>query len=197
MSKGYTSRQEIENYLLITIDASFYTQVDNWITDIEAYIDNITGRNFKADTNATKHVYDGDGTGTLLIEDCVEVTEVKIGDELPLIKDDSGYDDEYYLYPANKLPYTRIRLAGGYFPSWPPQTVQVKAKWGYSVAVPADIRNAATILVAGLINYSLNSEGEVKSMSIGRYNVTYKDEKQWQDFDRLSEVFKHYIKYNL
>lgn len=199
--KGYTTRQEIENYLLITIDPSFYTQVNNWITDIEAYIDNQTGRNFKADTNATKRVYDGDNTSSILIDDCVEVTEVKIGTDTPLNKDESGIEDDYFLYPQNALadkrPFNRIKLVGGYFPKYPMQTNQITAKWGYSVDVPSDIKQAATILVAGIINYSWNAEGEVKSMNIGSYAVTYKDEKQWQDFDRLVETFKHYIKYNL
>ncbi|MFZ2152286.1 MAG: hypothetical protein WAV09_04220 [Minisyncoccia bacterium] len=195
--KGYTNKTEIENYLLIDIDASFWTQVERWIEDIETYIDQKTGRNFIADSVASAHKYDGDNTSTLLIEDCVEVTEVKIGTDTPLVVDESGEDDEYFVYPANMLPKTKIRLTGGYFPKWPPQTVSIKAKWGYSAAVPADIRNAATILVAGIINYSLNADGEVKSMSIGRYTVTYKDEKQWQDFDRMEEVFKSYIKYTL
>lgn len=193
--KGYTTRTELENYLLTTIDSTFYSQIDSWIADIEAYIDNITGRNFKADTVATVKVYDGDNTGHLIIDDCVEVTEVKIGDDTPLNKDESGIDDDYYLYPSNILPKTKIKLVGGYFPNWPPQTIKVKAKWGYSVNVPGDIKNATTVLVAGMINYSNNSDGEVKSMSIGRYNVTYKDEKQWQDFDRLDSIFKHYVKY--
>jgi hypothetical protein len=56
--------------------------------------------------------------------------------------------------------------------------------------VPADIKFAATVLVAGIINYSADVAGEVKSMSLGGYSVTYKDEKQWQDFDRVSEILK-------
>lgn len=195
--KGYTTRQEIENYLLITIDPSFYSQVESWIEDIENHIDNITGRNFKADATATKRVFDGDNSSSLLIDDCVEITEVKIGTDTPLNKDESGIEDDYFIYPANHFPKTRIKLVGGYFPSYPMQTNQVTAKWGYSVNVPADIRQAATIMVAGIINYSWNAEGEVKSMNIGSYAVTYKDEKQWQDFDRITETFKHYIKYNL
>ena len=190
--KGYTNKNEIENYLLIDIDASFNAQVTRWIEDVEKYIDQQTGRNFIADAVATVKKYDGDNSRVLLIDDCVAVTEVKIDTQTPLIA-----DDEYFLYPANDLPKTKIRLATGYFPSWPFQNVSVKAKWGFSVDVPADIRSAATILAAGIINYSLNAEGEIKSMSIGRYTVTYKDEKQWQDFDRLKDVFQAYKKYFL
>lgn len=194
--KGYTNLTTIENYLLTVIDSAFVGQIEEWIADIEKYIDMKTGRNFIADTVATVKKYDGDNSRALLIDDCVEVTEVKIGTDDPLSVAVPGEED-YFLYPANDLPKTKIKLAGGVFPSWPMQGISVKAKWGFSVDVPADIRQAATVLIAGIINYSLQAEGEVKSMSIGRYTVTYKDEKQWQDFDRLEEVFKHYVKYNL
>jgi len=42
--------------------------------------------------------------------------------------------------------------------------------------------------VSGIINYSLNAEGEVSSISVGRYTVSYKDDKQWQDFDRANKM---------
>ena len=193
--KGYTNKTEIENYLLISIDASFDDQVTRWIEDVEAYIDNLTGRSFIAESTASAKYYDGDNTTTLLIDDCVAITEVKISTDAPLSKGVTGVDDDYYIYPNNILPKTKIKLVNGSFPSWSPQAIKVTAKWGYSVAVPGDIRHVATVLAAGIINYSLNADGEVKSMSIGRYTVTYKDEKQWQDFDRVSEVSKHYIKY--
>lgn len=196
MVKGYTNKTELENYLLIDIDASFWTQVERWIEDIEKYIDNKTGRNFIADSMATIKKYDGDNTTKLLIDDCVDVTELRIGTDMPLIKDESGEDDDYFLYPLNSEVINRIELVNGYFPRWPRQTVSVKAKWGFSAVCPGDIRNTATVMVAGIINYSLQAEGEVKSMSIGRYNVTYKDEKQWQDFDRVEEILKNYVKYN-
>lgn len=194
--KGYTDVTTIENYLLTIIDSSFVGQIEDWISAMEIYIDQQTHRNFIADTVATKRKYDGDNTGKLLIDDCVEVTEVKIGTDDALTFGESGEDDDYFLYPLNSELINRIELAGGYFPRYPRQGIAVTGKWGYSVDVPADIKNACTVLVAGIINYSLTAEGEVKSMAIGRYNVTYKDEKQWQDFERLPEVFKSYVKYN-
>jgi hypothetical protein len=196
MSKGYTTRQAIENYLLITIDPSFYTQVDTWIEEIEDYIDQITGRNFKADANASARYYDGGNSSKLLIDDAVAITEVKIGDTV-MAKDSDPLlaDGDYILYPANRLPITRIQLRGAYFPSSPLRCVKITGKWGFSVAVPAAIVQAATVLVSGIINYSWNAEGEVKSMSIGRYSVTYKDEKQWQDFDRIKETMALYKKF--
>jgi hypothetical protein len=189
MPKGYTSRQEVENYLLIDIDVSFHAQVDSWIEEIEQYIDNATERNFLADTEESERVFDGDGTAWLLIDDNVEVTKVKIGDEELTV----GNDNDYVLYPANKTPKTKVQLTGRRFTRGF-QNITVEAKWGYSVDVPADIRTVATVLVAGIINYSLNADGEVQSMTIGRYTVTYKDEKQWQDFERIDKTLATYIK---
>jgi hypothetical protein len=189
--KGYTTRQEIQNYLLITIDASFYAQVDNWIAEIEKYIDQKTGRNFIADTVASEKLYDGYNEPTLLIDDCVDVTEVKIGDDDPLTE---GSDEDYVVYPANFLPKTRLKLILSTFPSGD-QNIHVTGKWGYSVTVPDDIKMIATVLVAGIINFSLNAEGEVQQMSIGRYSVTYKTKDEWQDFKKVDEILKYYKKY--
>jgi len=189
VNKGYTTRQKIENYLLITIDSSFYDQVEEWISEIEAYIDKITGRNFVADSIATAKKYDGDGTSSLLIDDAVAITEVKIGTDVFVINDD------YVIYPANELPKTKIKLIGSVFPCTPIQDISIKGKWGYSISVPKDIQTVATVLVAGMINYSLNADGEVASETIGRYTVSYKDEKQWQDFERIDNVLEMYKKY--
>ena len=189
--KGYTSRQQIENYLLITVDPSFYTQINSWIEQIETYIDKTTGRNFIADTVASAKLYDGDGTSELLIDDCVDVTEVKIDDDVLV----EGTDEDYLVYPANDLPKTKIKLLNDIFSHYNRQTISITGKWGYSVAVPTDITMVATVLVAGMVNYSLNAEGEIKSRSIGTYSVTFKDEKQWQDFDRVQKVLDYYKKY--
>jgi hypothetical protein len=197
--KGYTNKTEIENYLLTTIDATFNSQVDNWIESMENYIDQMTGRNFIADavSNDSDRYYDGDNTSKLLIDDAVEITELEVGEGSTMTPDTTKMkaDGDYVLYPANRLPITRIQLRGGYFPNWPHQAIRVKARWGYSEAVPADIKQVATVLVAGIINYGNTSEGEVKSMNIGSYSVTYKDEKQWQDFERVAEILKNYKKF--
>jgi hypothetical protein len=164
MAKGYTTRQAVENYLLITIDASFYTQITTWLEQIEKYIDTVTGRNFVADTVASIKKYDGDGSNKLLIDDCIAVTKVEVDDEeLDSETDDPDFP-EYYTYPANSLPITRLESDSGVFVPGR-KIVEVTAKWGYSAAAPADIAFAATVLLAGIINYSNDSEGEVKSMT--------------------------------
>lgn len=40
---GYTTEVALENLLLVTIDSSFSTQIDDWITAAENYVNNFTG----------------------------------------------------------------------------------------------------------------------------------------------------------
>jgi hypothetical protein len=77
----------------------------------------------------------------------------------------------------------------------PLRCVKVTGKWGYSAAAPGPIKQAATILVAGIINYSWNAEGEVQSMTIGRYSVSYKTDSGWKDFERIPNILKSYKKF--
>jgi len=195
--KGYTTKEKIVNYLMVNIDSSFDDQVEDWIMESEEYIDHVTDRNFKADSVVSQRRYDGDNTQKLLIDDCVSISEIKLS------ADSEALDsDNYFLYPQNaqllsrKKPYTMIKLLAGVFPKYPPAGIYVKAKWGYSAEVPADIQNVATVLVAGIINFSWNSEGEVQSETVGRYTVTYKTKKEWQDFERIETILKSYLKYS-
>ena len=191
--KGYTNQVLIENYLLITIDASFATQISDWIAKVEDFIDAYTGRNFIADATASARLFDGLGTNAMNIDDCVAITKLEYGIESPLTEILTA---DYLKYPANELPITRLMMRYSVFPK-DLQNIKITAKWGYSVAVPADIEFAATILAAGVINYSLNADGEVSSMTIGRYSVSYKDEKQWQDFDRANKILDMYRRIRL
>lgn len=197
--KGYTSRDRVEKYLLITIDETFHAQVDEWIEDIEAHIEKETGRVFVADGVASARHFDGDGTRRIDVDDCVSIEKVEIG------VDESGYGGltsvesaDYMTLPndavAKGKPMKRIELRGGVWPRLR-QGVKVTGKWGYASAAPSDIRLAATVLVAGIINYSNPAAGEVSSETIGRYSVSYKTEKQWQDFEKVAEILKSYKRF--
>lgn len=204
MPKGYTTIQQIQNYLLITIDSTFQVQINSWIEQIEKYIDQSTGRNFVADTVASDRLFDGNNANVFPIDDCVSITKVEQGDGsisvASSIWTELVKDEDYMQYPANHsadgIPISELRALGFVFYRGF-QNIKIKAKWGYSVVAPADIMTIATVLVSGIINYSLNADGEVKTMSIGRYSVTYKDEKQWQDFERVKGVLEYYKKYDL
>jgi len=79
---SYTSEENIENYLMTTIDSSFSSQIDTWIKSVEEYIDNYTERSFIADDSASARFYDGDNSRTISIDDCVEITKVEVGDDV-------------------------------------------------------------------------------------------------------------------
>ncbi len=204
--KGYTNKQAIENYLLIEIDDSFNSQVDAWMASIERIIDNYTSRNFKADSTASARVYDGDGTNELIVDECIEVTKVEVGNSSygdSFAEVSSTGADKYFTYPANAtarmVPIHKISLSARCFPSGY-QNNRVTAKWGYSITPPEDITFAATVFVAGVINQSRGGGDEIKSESIGSYSVTYNSDKgsnSWADFERAKQILDQYKRINI
>ena len=150
------------------------------------HIENRTGRIFIADETESDKIYDGDNTDTILIDDCISIKEIKIGTTI--------VDKEnYFIYPTNSTPKWKLVYRKGHWPKGN-QNITINAKWGYSVDCPRDITLATTILVSGIINYAWKDEGEVQSMTIGRYTVSYKNEKQWQDFEKIEEILTYYQK---
>lgn len=204
--KGYTTEVHIENYMLKEIDPSFATVINDWIEGVENTIDLITGRNFKADTDATARLFDGDDDIKLIIDDCVEITLVERG------TDDYGGafetipatgSERYFSHPANhtaiKKPITSLSLRADRW-TLGTQNHRITAKWGYSIEVPADIRRVATVLVAGIINAHSPSGQEIKSERIGNYQVTYNSEKgnnSLADFEEAKLMLDSYKRYFL
>lgn len=187
--KGYTNKLNVENYMLVEIDDSFDEQIDEWIGVVEEYIDHETNKDFSvSDDTATDRVYDGDGTNTLNIDPAKEVVSVKLSPT-----SDAIATDQYHLYPANKTLKDKIKLRYLAFPRGD-QNIVVNAKFGLE-NVPRDIEFAATVLLAGIIQNAWQTEGEVQSMTIGRYTVTYKDQAQIQDFNKVAEILAYNKKY--
>jgi hypothetical protein len=200
--KGYTTKAHVENYILQEINSTFDTQLDSWIDAVEKYIDKITGRNFKADVTATERLFDGDGTQDLLIDECIEITKVEVGEddyggtfsEVP-----STGSSRYFPYPANAVvkgePFYKLRLNCQTFPEGT-QNNRVTAKWGYSEDPPADITFVATILVSGILNQARGGGDKVKSERIGNYTVQYdeNDSDALADFNRAKEILSQYTR---
>jgi len=185
--KGYTDIAQIQNYLLHTIEDYFRPQVEDWIARMEKYVEQETGRVFIADSVASEKTYNGNGGLNLFIDECLGIDELTI--------DDTVIDvDDYIVYPTNESPKVRIKLkndAGLYFTE-DEQNVIVEAKWGYSEICPPDIGFATMVFVVGIINFSGEMEGEIKSEKIGDYTVTFKDQTSLQDFQRAEEILKKY-----
>ena len=189
VQKGYCIISQIENYLLHTVEDYFKPQVNEWIAQMENFIDQETSRNFIADSSDSERIYDGTGKVNLFLDECISISKLTIDSDVIS-------DSYYYLYPINELPITRIKLSSDSSLSFTQdeQNIKVEAKWGYSEVCPSDISFATVVLVAGIINFSGEMGGEVKAEKIGDYNITYKDKTAWADFERAKDIIKKYKK---
>ncbi|MHC1728067.1 MAG: hypothetical protein AB9866_19035 [Syntrophobacteraceae bacterium] len=159
----YTTQGEVENYTLTTIDPSFTSQVEAWITAVTEYIDSYTDRTFIG-VDATKK-YDGNGKYIMYVDDLLELDTLTI---------DGVEITDYYLYhneDANKTPKNKIVLDEDLFTSGR-QNIEIEGTWGYSAAAPGDIKVVATKLVASIIKPG--KDDGVQSFSEGDMSVTYK-----------------------
>lgn len=186
-----TTKEKIERYLLTNINSSFDEQIDAWIDAVEQYMNKETKRQLIADEEESTRRYDGVGKHDLMIDDFLTISDVSI---FSSIDDDTGtsWNDYMYYYPANTTP--KWRLDSTQHIPHGKQNVHVTGRYGAYDAdsIPADLVQAATTLVAGIVNYSNQSEGEIKSESIGRYTVTYVTEKQSNDYTNAMATLKHY-----
>jgi len=192
--KGYTSKNNIERYMLVDIDSSYDTQINSWIESVEAIIDGFTCRNFIADSTASIRYFDGDGSHVLLVDDCISLTKIEMGD--PTTTKDELDSDDYYTYPYNRTPKNKVYYSGIFTKAH--KNIDVTAKWGYSEEVPSDIELAATTLASLIIEEAWQSEGETESESIGNYSITYrKTEKNKSKLDRAIAVLNSYRRINI
>ncbi|TXH44815.1 MAG: hypothetical protein E6Q97_32160 [Desulfurellales bacterium] len=189
----YCTEVDIENYLLTNIDPSFSTQITAWIEAVSAHIEKYTGRIFVADSVASARLFEGKSSNKLLIDECVAVTVVEQGDTYGenFTTVSSG---DYQLLPYNEIPKTAIGLKRTV---WGLGVHRITAKWGYSVAVPADIKFAATVLASGIVWAQVYPNGSKKSEQIGNYEVSFKDEKGDADYDRAMAILDSYRRINL
>lgn len=175
---AYTSEEQIERYLLTTIDSSFSSQVSTWISAAQKWIDNYTNRTFEAVTETKK--YDGNGLAHLYVDDLVSVDTIWFTANNATA--DAGTitlsTTDYYLYQnddPNRTPKNKIVLNpyGGqhcFDRGW--QNIWVKGSFGYAATVPEDIQMVATKLVASIIK--TGKDDGVQSFSQGDYSVTYR-----------------------
>lgn len=189
--KTYTTKANIERYLLISIDSSYDSQVENWIDAMSHYINRVTNRNFDAAPAESTKVYDGNNTTRLEIDNCYDLNGVTVtNQETSAVTTLSVYE-----YPSNGtvvdwLETDNITDNEQYFRKGK-QNVSVTAKFGYP-ATPNQIEHACTVLVAGIVLAQTNQQGEVKSEKIGDYSVTYKDDQHKNDTEMVMQTLKQY-----
>lgn len=197
--KAYTTEAKIAAYLGgITITSGATANV---ILATQDFIDRYTGRNFKADTNASARLYDGNDTQAIIIDDCVDITKVEQGldawgDNFSEVL--STGTDRYYELPANYaqegVPIRKIGLRSRFF-SAGHANHRITGKWGYSTSVPDDISHAATVIASGMYYQNRGENtGPIKSEKIGEYQVSYADEKGLNDLEIAMATLDRYKK---
>lgn len=210
MGREYTTKERVEKFLNKSITMEDALFVEAYIMPAEEIINNLTGRFFRADEEASARLFDGDSERDLLIDDAIEITKVEVGDDdyggsFTEVDPISGaVADGYFKYPANyddkNIPITSLILRSR---SWMAgkQNNRITAKWGYSEVPPADIQQAATILAAGIYNFNRGgATGNIKSEKIGNYSVAYDVEAvvgNWGNFQRAKEIIDKYRKWSL
>lgn len=155
---AYCTQTDIENYLQVGIDSSLDSQVSAWIASVTAWINRYTDRNFEATAAVRK--YDGKGRDYLIVDDLLSVSAIWFvsHDSTSHANSESQTVTDFLLYqnddpnktPYNKLvvsPFSSSRLV---FPLGV-QNIWVNGSFGYTAAVPDDIKMVAVKLVASII----------------------------------------------
>ena len=203
VKKLYTTQERLENFLGVSIASGKTDDLINGAIDI---VDQITGRNFVADTEATARYYNGNGKNEMRIDDCIEITKILRG--LDSYFDNSeeieaGGTSGYFLLPEyspSQFPIQKIHLRGSWFITGI-RNNEITAKWGFSKVCPDDVILATTIIAGGLWGANnLSGSGEIKSEKIGNYNVSYdvgSGSGGWNSYNRAKEILGTYKRVNL
>ncbi len=114
---------------------------------------------FVADSIASARIYPGSGSNWQRIDECVEVTQVRLKTSATdtyatmLATDYLKATGDKRRPEYNVTPYTALRMdENGDYSIWyycdGYPNIEVTAKWGYAVVVPAMVREATIVLAA-------------------------------------------------
>ncbi len=152
----YTSRTTVKEYLGIPSGtATEDDAIDAALAAAEDEVDNICGRTFVVPGSATAKVFEPTNGVVVEVDDIAQTTGLVVKTDTA---DDGAYDKTLtltseYILEGNAAPYRIIRrVDGSTFPRYMSDrpTIEVTAYWGYAMAVPGPIVQAATVLSARL-----------------------------------------------
>jgi len=182
MTVNYATLAQVKSALRIT-DQIDDTLLDTAITSASRWVDGWCDREFEAAGTAvtTRDYTPANAFGVIYIDDCVEVTQVKIDADLDRTFSETLVAADYLLEPVNEvryglaLPFTRLRTyEDGYWPVFGGRpTVRVSARYGWP-AVPETVKEAA-ILQASRLFTRLDSPlgvagfGDMGAMRVSRF----------------------------
>lgn len=181
----YTTEENIEKYLTITIDdAQMSARISAWIGAVSRFADKYCNRTLMVENSDTRK-FSGQGTATLHIDEAAEIVSVTPdgGDALDLA--------DLVEYPLNRGNILALRSKNGYFERGM-ANYDVEAYFGYMRAtgvtnqvpdnVPDELQLAVTMLVAGIVNLSRKGGDNVQSEKVGIYSYTVKDLESKEDY---------------
>lgn len=187
---NYTDKASVQDYLLLTIDASFDARIAIWIDSMSSMMDRRVNRTLCEGTSSVRK-FDGNGKTEMLIDEVCDITALTV--------DGTDVFATALYYPANQNNKYKLSFSENTFTK-DRQNVLVTGKFGMNSAtdddtitdVPADIKFICTVLVAGIVNNANNQNDAVKSEKIGNYSVTYNDPNQRKDFMMVQQMLKGY-----
>lgn len=179
---NYCTLTELKAALSITdnIDDSV---LQTAITSASTWVDGWCYRSFEAaGTAVTDRDYIPTGTfDPLFIDDCVEIVQVKLDDDLDRTFAETLRDIDFQAEPINAttgglpLPFTRLRpFEDGYWPTFRGQaTVRVSARYGWP-AIPDAVREATIFQASRLFTrrdspLGVAGFGDMGAMRVSRF----------------------------
>jgi hypothetical protein len=180
---NYTDKTAVEKYTNTTIAGGDDAQLTEWITAMSRFMDQYCGITLVGEAPAVTRVYDGTGEAELKIDSVYGITAVTVdGTAVTPLK-----------YPANSPRTYLLKLPDGTF-TVGMQNVAVTGIFARLNALPADLKFACTVLVAGIVIHSKKQTDGIKSEKVGEYQVVYKDEKERADYARAMQILDSYKK---
>ena len=142
---SYCTLREVKDELDIT-----EVKYDGFLTAMaeqaSEFIDRYCDREFEPVT-ATRY-FDG-GASVLFVDDLISVSALELDEDADGVIDATCATTDYYLYPLNKYPKTRIEISNDSdysgFASGVKSGVKVTGSWGYASTVPTTIKRACII----------------------------------------------------
>lgn len=158
MATEYITSDQLKSTLELTGETFADSDIEAAIKAASRGIDNLCGRRFYADTDATKErYYTPDDEAWLRIDDLVELGSLQTDPDGGGTFEDTWVENTDFLLeplnaPADAKPWTSIRvhpLGNFYLPCYP-RSVKVTGKFGWAT-VPDEIVEATTVLASKLM----------------------------------------------
>lgn len=176
----YTTKLDVQNYLLKTINASFDATLTSHIAAMSEYIDRTIGYPLYR-TEETERKYDGTGRRQIKIDPVHTISAVTV-DGTTITPIQRPYNTDTKTELVQELAYFTPGLAN----------VSVTGVHCLRKDLPEQIKWACTVLVALTVQQVDEQREGVQSEKIGDYSVTYQDQKQRGDLIRAKEIINSF-----